>query len=131
MIETLARHGLRPVAPDGATSPDESVFAAPADVAAHLARHPGSIDAAVCENDLAAATLVAELAALGLRTPDDVLVSGCDGNFPVRGIWTLRIDESEIAGRVVRLLQGLLAGDAPAVEPYRLALLDENRKEID
>ena len=131
VIETLARHGLRPVAPDGAASPDKAVFATPVDVVAHLERHPGSIDAVVCENDLGAAMLVAELAALGLRTPDDVLVAGCDANFPVRGIWTLRIDESEIADRVVRLLQGLLANDVPAIAPYRLALLDENQKEID
>lgn len=131
VIETLSENGLRPVPPDGMASPDESVFASPADVAAHLARHPGSIDAVVCENDLGAATLVAELSTLGLRTPDDVLVVGCDANIPVRGIWTLRIDESEIADRVVRLLQGLLSDDVPVLAPYRLALLDENRREID
>ena len=130
VIETLAENGLRPVSPDGISSPDESVFASPADVAAHLARHPGSIDAVVCENDIGAASLVAEISSLGLRTPDDVLVVGCDANIPVHGIWTLRIDESEIADRVVRLLQGLLSGDIPVLAPYPLALLDENRREI-
>ena len=125
VFATLAELGLSPVAPEGAP-----VFASADEVAGHLARHPGSIDAVICENDIVAAALVADLAPLGLLSPRDVLVAGCDDNFRVQGTWTVRIDTAALADAVVRLLQGLLAGEAPPSPRLGLVLLDEFGKEI-
>ena len=119
--------GLPAVGPEGRAEP---VFSTVDEFIVHLARHPGSVDAVVCENDLSAAALVAALAPLGLLPPRDVPVAGCDDNFRVAGTWTLRIDTAAIAAAVVRLLQGLLAGDTPSEPPLRLVLLDESGKEI-
>ncbi len=127
VFSTLAELGLSPVCPEERRVP---AFATAAEVAGHLARRPGAIDAVVCENDIAAAALVAELAPLGLLSPRDVLVAGCDDNFRVQGTWTLRIDTAVVADTVVRLLQGLLAGEQPSAAPLSIAILDESGREI-
>ena len=128
VFETLASLGLAPVAPaEGA----EPVFASAGAVAAALAAAPRSIDAVVCENDLAAAALVAELAPLGVVSPRDVVVVGCDGNFRAHGAWTIRIDTAAVAVEVVRLLEALLDGASPPDAVSRLAILDDSGKEIE
>ena len=88
--------------------------------------HPGSIDAAVCENDLEAARVVGELAARGLKTPDDILVVGCDANSKLAGMWSVKLDTKKIATLAVTILKQLLDDKIPrkTVE-YMPELLDE------
>lgn len=123
VFDTLRELGLAPVGPAGAEVP---VFGEAQALVAQLASAPGSINAVICENDVAAGLLIAEFARVGLRSPDDVIVVGCDGNFPARGIWTLRLDTDELADRAFRLLQGLLMGEPISLSPYEPELLTEN-----
>ncbi|MGW5193445.1 LacI family DNA-binding transcriptional regulator [Kribbella sp. NPDC004138] len=77
--EALKAHNLEPVA---VTEADDFTFAAGRSAARQLLTTPGServgFDAVVCANDLLAVGLMHELAAAGLRVPDDVAVVGMD-----------------------------------------------------
>lgn len=103
----LHEEGMRGVGPAG-----QEVFPSARELGAWLDARPGSIDAVLCENDVEAAHVVAEMAARGLRTPDDVLVVGCDANCLLRGMWSVKLDTEWLAGEAVRLLQRLLDGEA-------------------
>jgi len=127
VFETLASLGLAPVGPAEGAAP---VFASATAVAAALAAKPGSIDVVVCENDLAAAALVAELAPLGIVSPRDVIVVGCDDNFRAHGTWTLRIDTVAVAKKAVSLIEALLDGASPRDATFRLSILDDSGKEV-
>ena len=81
---------------------------------AWLAAHPGGADAALCENDNAGAAAVGELARLGLSTPRDVLVAGCDAVLSVAGMWSIRPDTDAIAETAVSMLRAMIDDGAPA-----------------
>lgn len=102
------------------------VFRSAKEMAGWADAHPGSIDAAVCENDLEGARLVGELAARGLKTPDDILVVGCDANSKLVGMWSVKLDTQQIAIYAVTMLKQLLDGKTkPAMMEYMPELLDE------
>lgn len=86
------------------------VFGSAEEFGAWLDEHPGTVDAVLCENDLKAAKVVAEMAARGVRTPDDILVVGCDDNWRVKGTWSVRIDVSYIADVATGLLAKMMEG---------------------
>ncbi len=109
VFETLAAHGLAPVGPEPG-----HVFTDAAEFAAWLRDHPGGADAALCENDDAGIGVVGELAAMGLSTPRDVLVAGCDADIPVAGMWTIRPDTDAIASKAVAMLRAMIDDNAPA-----------------
>ena len=84
------------------------------------------MDAVICENDLEAARVIGEFAELGLRTPDDVLVVGCDANCKLAGMWSVKLDTHQIAVRAVAILKRLLDGETIRDNPqYIPELLDE------
>lgn len=109
VFETLAAHGLAAVGPEPG-----HVFADAAEFATWLRDHPGGADAALCENDDAGIGVVGELAAMGLSTPRDVLVAGCDADIPVAGMWTVRPDTDAIASKAVAMLRAMVDDNAPA-----------------
>ncbi len=69
----------------------------------------GKVDAVLCEEDMTAARVVGAMARLGLRTPEDVLVVGCDANLVLPGMWSVKLDTEVIAGMAVELLRKALA----------------------
>jgi LacI family transcriptional regulator len=77
--EALKAHNLQPVA---VVQADDFTFAAGRAAAPHLSTTVGSdgvgFDAVICANDLLAVGLMHELAAVGLRVPEDVAVVGMD-----------------------------------------------------
>ena len=109
VFETLAARGLAAVGPEPG-----HVFADAAEFAAWLRAHPCGADAVLCENDRAGAAAVGELAKLGLSTPRDVLVAGCDADIPVPGMWTIRPDTELLASKAVETLRAIIDEDAPA-----------------
>lgn len=122
LIDALRRQGLKPVQPRPG-----AVFSSGAELAAWIAAHPGSVDAAVCENDLAASQVVGELAPLKLVTPDDVTVVGCDANCKLRGTWSVKLDTAAIAALATATLKKLMDGEAVPESPvYVPELLDEH-----
>jgi len=94
----------------------QPVFASPAEFGAWLDERPGAVDALFCGNDMEAAHAVGVLAARGRRTPDDVLVIGCDNNFVLPGMWTVTLDTAVLAKEAIGLLRRLLGGETQ-VEP--------------
>lgn len=118
--------GLTPVGPAG-----QDVFPSARAFGEWLDGHPGSVDAVLCQNDIEAAHVIGELAVRKLRTPDDVLVVGCDANCLLRGIWSVRLDTAWLAAETVRLLQRLLGGETDvATSVYHPTLVDEAGREV-
>jgi LacI family transcriptional regulator len=77
-------------------------------------------DAIVCANDLLALGVMSELREVGLRCPEDVLVTGYDDLFPTAellGLTTVRQPLSDIGREAARLLQF----DSGAARVVRLA----------
>ena len=102
----IAELGMRPRGADGTP-----VFASADAFAAWLVEKPGRADAVICENDVMAAHVMAQMAALRLKTPDDVLIVGCDANCLLRGMWSIKLDTDWLAAAAVELLQRLLRGE--------------------
>ena len=102
----LRQPGLNPV-----RNGEEDFFHHTTEISAHLLKHPGSIDAVICENDQLAAMLYGELTQRGIRIPDDVLIVGSDANHTLPGTWSVRIDTEVMAGEAVGLLLRLLDGE--------------------
>ena len=123
VVATLHEAGLAPVGP---------VFATPAEFGAWISDHPRAVDALFCQNDETAARAFGILAAHGLRSPDDLLVIGCDGDLVLPGTWTIRVDTAWLATEAVGLLQRLLAGEID-MEPrrYHPVLVDSNHAAIE
>jgi DNA-binding LacI/PurR family transcriptional regulator len=119
VLNVLREAGVNPVAPSG-----KPVFATPDEFGAWLDERPGrTVDALFCQNDMAAVRMVGVLAALGRRTPDDLLVIGCDNNLVVPGMWSIAVDTAAMAWDAVDLLQILLNGAthvAPRLHKPRL-----------
>lgn len=109
VLDELAGAGLSTVGPEPG-----HVFESAAELGAWLAAHPGGADAALCENDNAGAAAVGELARLGLSTPRDVLVAGCDAVLSVAGMWSIRPDTDAIAETAVSMLRAMIDDGAPA-----------------
>lgn len=105
-MKRMADHKIRPVGPS--KSP---VFRTSKDLLKWYDAHPDTLDAILCENDILAAEVVADMAARRLKTPDDILVVGCDANCLIRGIWSLKLDTEWLATEAVSLLQRLMAGE--------------------
>ena len=107
---------------------DRCVFETAAELGVWIDAHPaGCVDAVFCENDLNAAQVSMELAARGLRLPEDVLVAGCDANCRVRGAWSVRLDTEFLAASAVELLCRLIDGEASTGCPaYTPDVIDEN-----
>jgi len=99
-IRQMGKHGVHPVGPS-----ENHVFRTSKDLLEWCDSHPGTIDAVLCENDIVATEVVGDMAARKLKTPDDMLVVGCDANCLIRGIWSLKIDTEWLATEAVRLLQ--------------------------
>ena len=126
VFDVLRRNKLKAVSPQPG-----GVFSSGEELADWLRKHPGSIDAVFCENDLVASQVVGELAPLKLTTPNDILVIGCDGNSKIRGTWTLKLDTNEIALLATTTLQKLLDGERVSESPvYAPVLLDEFNKPL-
>ena len=119
VLAVLHEAGVKPVMP-----PRAAAFATPAAFGAWLdARAKPGIDALFCQNDMTAVRAVGELAARGLRTPDDLLVIGCDNNQVVPGMWSIDVNTAAMAKDAVDLLQLLLNGEthvAPRLHTPRL-----------
>jgi DNA-binding LacI/PurR family transcriptional regulator len=122
VLETLDSRGLEPAGPG-----HRHVFTSSAEMCLWLDDNPGAIDAIFCENDLEAARAIGELAARGLRTPDDILVVGCDANCIIAGMWTIKLDSDYMAEEAVSLLIKLINGETPEGNPvYVPTLIDES-----
>ncbi len=123
-IERIRQRGSAPVGPA-----DDPVFSTAEAVAAWWDAHLRGMDVVICENDIMAANIVGELAVRGLRTPDDVLVIGCDANCMLRGTWSLRLDTAWLAAEGVRLLQRLLDGETRVpTSVYHPVLVDDQNR---
>ena len=121
VFEALADSGLDTIGPKS-----RSVFGSSQELASWLDEHPGSIDAVFCENDLEASRTIGELAARGMRTPNDILVVGCDANCTLRGMWSVKLDTKYMAKEAVTILKHLLDGEVVSENPkYIPELIDE------
>lgn len=121
VFTTLGDHGLDTVGPTS-----RYVFASSQEMGLWLDQHPRSIDAVFCENDLEASRTIGELAARGLKTPDDILVVGCDANCKLKGMWSVKLDTNYMAFEAVSILKALIDGDMVSQNPvYVPTLIDE------
>ena len=126
VFETLARNNLEAVAPRG-----DAVFTCGKAFVKWLRQHPGAVDAVLCENDLAAAQVIGELAPLKLATPENLLVVGCDATCKLKGMWSVKLDTTEIAALATATHKKLRDGEAVPESPvYVPELLDESNKII-
>lgn len=121
LFEAIAEHGLKPVRPKSAP-----VFASVDEFTAWIKAKPGSVDVAVCENDLEASHIVGEMASLGLQTPKDILVVGCDANCKLKGTWSVKLDSANMADVATTTLKKMIDGEAAADIPlYIPEIVDE------
>lgn len=77
----------------------------------------GQVTAVMCPSDLRQLNVLRALTAWGLRVPQDVSVTGCDGILPgadLMGLTTLRIPVEEVARRTIARMAALLRADRPA-----------------
>lgn len=109
VLATLAAHGLASVGPEPG-----HVFESAEEFDAWLAKNPGGVDAALCENDHVGAEIVGRMAMRGLSTPRDILVAGCDANIRIPGMWSVRPDTDAIAAKAVEMLRAMIDDGAAA-----------------
>jgi DNA-binding LacI/PurR family transcriptional regulator len=83
----------------------------PRELAEAIAAKRVRVDAIFCQNDLEADAVMVALLRAGIRCPEEVLVIGCDGNYVVDGLWTIRVDVAALASRAVDLLMRQLDGE--------------------
>ena len=100
--QVLAAHGQEKVA---------AVAHTPRAAAELAAKNHGAVDTLFCPNDVYAAQVMVELQRVGLRCPEDVLLFGCDGTLPVRGVWSIIPNYRELAVTVAGLLKRVVAGE--------------------
>lgn len=117
VLEVLEGAGVEPIRP-----PDGLAFAQPEDVAEHL-YGGGRLDAVLCEDDPIAARLFGLLTSMGLRTPDDVQIVGCDDTLRLEGTWSVRVDFDELAAHAVDLLEQLLSDRQESPERIHVPVL--------
>ena len=106
VLGTLKKEGLAPAGGD--------VFESAEAFGAWLAGGRKKVDAVLCEEDLTAAKVAGEIARMGLRTPEDALVVGCDANLMLPGTWSVKLDTEVIAGMAVDLLRRALDREGAA-----------------
>ena len=107
------------------------VFGSPEEFGSWLDAHPGTVDTVICENDLEAARVIGELASRGLKTPQDILVVGCDANCMLKGMWSVKLDTRYMAKEAVTILTHLLEGRSLTENPtYIPELVDESGQVI-
>lgn len=121
VFEVLAANGLTSVGP----KPDH-VFGSAAELGAWMKKHRDSIDAVICENDHAGASVIGELAHLGLSTPRDILVTGCDADIPLSGMWTIRPDTDTIASLAISRLRAMIDNDVPGSRIVHVPIVVDN-----
>jgi DNA-binding LacI/PurR family transcriptional regulator len=118
VLRTLGEAGLQPAG--------GNVFRTAAEFGAWLERggkkargrgRPAAnpVDAVLCEDDAVAARVVGEMASLGMRTPGDALVVGCDAWLMLPGTWSVRLEPDVVAGMAAGMLRKALETDG-AVE---------------
>lgn len=88
-----------------------SGFSSSDEIITFLTHNPGSIDTIFCQNDMFAAECIAILNTLGLKSPNDILVVGCDGTLPLRNVWTVKVGLKELAEKTVELFLKLHNGE--------------------
>lgn len=121
-MKRMAVHGIQPVG-----LPQNPVFRSAQALLEWYDTNPGTVDAVLCENDITATEVVANMAARRLKTPDDMLVVGCDANCLIRGIWSLKIDTEWLAAEAVRLLQLLMTGEKKIKTSVYLPILVDDQ----
>ena len=101
------------------------VFETAEEFAAWMRESGKRADAVLCEQDMIAAMVIGEMARMGLRTPEDILVVGCDASLVLPGAWSVKLDNEVIAGMAVELLRKALESGEP-LEPvvYKPVLVD-------
>ncbi len=126
VLALLREFGMEVAGPAG-----QDVFPCARAFGAWLDGNPGGADAILCQNDIEASHVIGEMGHFRLRTPDDILVVGCDANCVLRGMWSVRLDTTWMADTAIQLLQRLLAG-ATEVEPavHRPVPVDETGREL-
>lgn len=86
-----------------------------------LARGKALPDALIAESDMLAIGLVKCLMQNGVTPPRDIMVSGYDDTVTARmynpSLTTIHIPSGEMCAEALRVLRGLLAGEAPAEGP--------------
>lgn len=127
VMEVLKEVGLSLVGPEG-----RPVFGRPQEVMSWMDRYPNSVDAIICGNDHEAVRMMYSLRMRGLKVPEDVRVVGCDANFLVPGLWSIKIETDVLARDAVGLLCRLLDGQS-RIEPcvYRPVIVDDQRMLIE
>lgn len=79
--------------------------------------HEHGVTAAMFPNDLGALEFMEQAVGAGIRVPEDVAVTGCDGVIPgieYMGLATVRIPVEQVAQRGVAVMAGLLEADDEA-----------------
>jgi DNA-binding LacI/PurR family transcriptional regulator len=105
VVPVLKRRKLDPV-----ELPAE-LMGRPRELAEAIASGRLTVDAIFCQHDLEANAVMLALLRAGLRCPEDVVVIGCDGNYIVDGLWTIRVDVGELARHAVDLLMRQIGGE--------------------
>lgn len=127
ILDVLTEAGLKLAGPA-----PEPVFADAEALGAWLDRRRGSVDALFCQNDMMASLAVGVLAARGLRSPDDLLVIGCDNNLVLSGTWSIQVDTAVLAAEAVGLLRRLLGGETRVeTQMYKPSLVNDRGEPVE
>jgi DNA-binding LacI/PurR family transcriptional regulator len=103
VVPVLKRRRLSPVEIPG------ELMGHPQRLAEAIATKQIRVDAIFCHNDLEAIAVMLALLRAGIRCPEEVVVVGCDGIYPVDGLWTIAVDVAAIAQSAVGLLMRQIA----------------------
>ncbi|MCK2033493.1 LacI family DNA-binding transcriptional regulator [Microbacterium sp. KSW4-4] len=109
MQEVLTAAGVAVTMISAGARPDDGVDEA-------LAAVRAGATAVMCASDYRQLAVMRAARAAGLRVPEDVSVTGCDGILPgadLLGLTTLRIPVEAVAAAAVETMQQLLTADEP------------------
>ena len=90
----------------------------------------GRVSAVMAPSDLHQLALVRRLQAAGLRTPEDVATTGCDGILPgvdLLGLTTMRIAVEDVAARTISHLTRMIGHSGPGTPQHVAASGDDAR----
>lgn len=109
-LDAMRAAGLEPVVIEGDWTPG-SGFAAASSL------DPGSVDALFCGNDQMALGVLSAFAGRGVSVPEDIALVGFDdipeAAYFTPALTTVRQDFEALGGRVLAVLDGMLAGTPP------------------
>ena len=92
----------------------------------------GLPEAIICSNDYMALALIDSLKKLGVRCPEDIIVTGLDnipeGEENIPGLTTIGFDMHDMVKEAVDILEGLSAGDETSVQLKRRLAENDNIK---